>query len=224
MKVTICRIGFFLFSFFGVTSWVLAEVDTGTGHNFIFKKKLSEEWFLSSRNFLATRDHGDELFFIYLDGNIGRELGKAWGGEWEAELGYRHAWLKIGDSWREEYRPSAILSYGTEWDGWSINNKHRLEYRRFESNGSPDRFRYRNETRLVAPYEFTSLRAKWFLEEEIFYELTDDGFNTNWLTTGFRWKLKKGLVAKIGYRWQAQKFGDEWSHRHQLVTGLLFFF
>ncbi len=198
-----------------------AETDTGSAHNLIFKYPLGEKWYLSSRNLLTTRDGFDDLFFAYLDLNLGYKLGKGWA----TELGYRHAWLEIGDDWRDEYRPSAILSYRTELGGWTFSNRHRLEYRMFES-GSPaqDRFRYRNETRLIAPREFGSLKAKFFVEEEFFYELNENGFNFNWFTYGLRWKLREGVVVKLGHRWQAFKFGDDWNHRHQLVTGLLFFF
>jgi len=198
-----------------------AETDTGSAHNLIFKHVLKDSWYLSSRNLLTTRDGFNDLFFGYLDLNIGRSLDE----KWSAEMGYRQAWLELGNDWRDEYRPSAILSYKTDFGDWSFTNRHRLEYRMFENgSGAPERFRYRNETRLIAPWEFGRLNAKWFVEEELFYEFTDDGLNFNWLTTGLRWKVRDGVVAKMGYRWQTAKFKDEWSHRHQLVTGLLFFF
>ena len=199
----------------------MAETDTGSAHNLIIKYPLDDKWYLSSRNLLTTRDGFDDLFFGYLDLNLGYDLG----GGWAAEGGYRHAWLEIGDDWRDEYRPSAILSYRTKLGDWSFSNRHRLEYRMFEkSSSAPERVRYRNETRLIAPWEFGSLKAKFFVEEEFFYEFTDAGFNFNWVTYGLRWKLKDGVIAKLGHRWQAFKFGDEWNHRHQLVTGVLIFF
>ncbi len=200
---------------------VRAETDTGTAHNLIFKYGLKDGWYLSSRNLLTSRDGVEDVFFGYLDLNVGHSLGD----KWAAEIGYREAWLELGNGWRDEYRPSAILSYRTNLKEWSFTNRHRLEYRMFESgSGAPERFRYRNETRLIAPWEFGPRQAKWFVEEEFFYEFTDDGFNFNWVTTGLRWKVRDGVVAKMGYRWQTAKYGDEWSHRHQLVTGLLFFF
>ncbi len=199
----------------------LAEIDTGSAHNLILKYPLGDKWYLSSRNLLTTRDGFDDFFFAYLDLNLGYKLGKGW----EAEGGYRHAWFEIGEDWRDEYRPSAILSYRTKLGDWSFSNRHRLEYRMFESGSlASDRFRYRNETRLIAPWEFGLRDARFFVEEEFFYEFTDAGFNFNWFTYGLRWKLRDGVILKLGHRWQAFKFGDEWNHRHQLVTGLLLFF
>lgn len=200
-----------------------AETDTGSAHNLVIKYSLNDDWYLSSRNLLTSRDGFDDFFFGYLDLNLGRELGDGWA----AEVGYRHAWLEIGGDigWRDEYRPSAILSYRTMLGDWSFSNRHRLEYRVFESgSGANSRFRYRNETRLIAPWEFTPLKMKPFVEEEFFYEFTSAGFNYNWFTCGMRWKLREGVMAKLGYRWQASTFGDGWDHRHQLVTGLLLFF
>lgn len=175
--------------FLALAAWLpailsLAETDTGSAHNLIIKKTLEDGWYLSSRNLLTSRDGFNDVFFGYLDLNLGYELGDGWA----AEAGYRHAWLEIGDDWRDEYRPSAIISYRTKLGDWSFANRHRLEYRMFESgSGAPERFRYRNETQLIAPWEIGSLGAKWFVEEEFFYELTDDGFNFNWFTTGLRW-------------------------------------
>lgn len=198
-----------------------AETDTGSAHNLILKYPLGDKWYLSSRNLLTTRDGFNDRFFGYLDLNLGYKLGNGW----SAEAGYRQAWLEIGNDWRDEYRPTAILNYRTKLGDWIFSNRHRLEYRIFES-GSPasDRFRYRNETRLIAPWDLGELKAKFFVEEEFFYEFTDAGFNFNWFTYGLRWKLRDGVIVKLGHRWQAFKFGDQWNHRHQLVTGLLIFF
>ncbi len=198
-----------------------AETDTGSAHNLIFKHSLDEGWYLASRNLITSRDGFDDLFFGYLDLNLGYELSK----KWSIEGGYRHAWFEIGDDWRDEYRPSGILSYKTKLGDWSFTNRHRLEYRMFESESrAKDRIRYRNETRLIAPWEIGPKGMRFFVEEEFFYEFTDDQFNFNWFTYGLRWKVRDGVVAKLGHRWQALKFGDEWNHRHQLVTGVLFFF
>lgn len=204
-----------------IATFSQAETDTGSAHNLIFKHNLKDGWYLSSRNLVTSRDGFDDLFFGYLDLNLGYDLGDGWA----VEGGYRHAWLEIGDDWRDEYRPSGILSYRTKWGDWSVFNRHRLEYRMFESGSrAEDRLRYRNETRLIAPWEIGPNNARLFVEEEFFYEFTDAGFNTNWFTSGIRWQLREGVIAKLGHRWQAAKFGDEWSHRHQLVTGVLFFF
>lgn len=195
--------------------------ETGSSENLIVKKTLNEDWFLSSRNLLVTRDGFGDFFFGYLDINLGYELGD----DWSVEGGYRHARLKLGDDfWRDEYRPSALLTYARSEGGWYFSNRHRLEYRVFEGDTTDDRFRYRNETRLIAPHELTSLKLKPFVEEEFFYEFNGSEFNLNWLTVGVRHQIADGVTAKLGYRWQAQKFGDDWSHRHVLVTGLLLFF
>jgi hypothetical protein len=196
-----------------------AETDTGSAHNLLLKYPLEGDWYLSSRNLLTSRDGFDDFFFGYLDLNLGRDLGEGWA----AEAGYRHAWLDMGDYWRDEYRPSALLSYRGKLGDWSFANRHRLEYRMFEG-GAGERFRYRNETRLIAPFEVEAFKAKPFFEEEFFYEFDGNGFNFNWLTGGLRWKVRDGVFTKLGYRWQAAKYGDDWSHRHQLVTGLMLFF
>lgn len=220
IMIKICRFIFIIVVSLPVMT-CRAETDTGSAHNLILKYPLSEQWYLSSRNLLTTREGFDDFFFTYIDLNLGYKLGKAWA----AEAGYRHAWFEIGEGWRDEYRPSVILSYRTKLGDWSLSNRHRLEYRMFESGSrASDRFRYRNETRVIAPWDLGGLHAKFFVEEEFFYEFTEAGFNFNWFTYGLRWKLRDGVIVKLGHRWQAFKFGGQWNHRQQVVTGLLVFF
>ena len=64
----------------GLTIGTLGEVDTGSVHNLIFKVPLGGDgnWFLSSRNLLATRDGFDDLFFGHVDLNLDYKLGDKW--------------------------------------------------------------------------------------------------------------------------------------------------
>lgn len=190
--------------------------DTGTSQNLFIRKQLTDGWFLASRSNFATRDGTGDLFFAYVDITLGRKLA----GNWSADVGYRHAWLETASGWRDEFRPLANLTWRRAVDGWSLANRHRLELRMFEGDEAQDRFRYRNESRLVLPERFSVGRLRPFIEEEFFYELDGSGLNVNWLTAGLRYRLRKGLSFKLGYRWQAQKFGNDWSHRHVLVSGL----
>ncbi|MEX2581064.1 MAG: hypothetical protein WD342_18540 [Verrucomicrobiales bacterium] len=54
-----------------------------------------------------------------------------------------------------------------------------------------------------------------------------DGFGDvffGYLDINLGYELGDDWAVEVGYRWQAQKLGDDWSHRHVLVTGLLLFF
>ncbi len=162
---------------------------------------------------MATRN-GLDLFFGYIDANIGFKLNK----NWSSEIGYRHAALELSSGWREEYRPHLNLAYRGQFKDWAIRNRHRVELRFFEGN-SNDHIRYRNETVLSALNTYTQLKLTPFVSEELFFEFTDSHLNVNWLTLGVSHAVSKNQKLKLGYRWQAQKFSGDWSHRHVLVLG-----
>ena len=73
----------------------------------------------------------------------------------------------------------------------------------------------------MLPERYALGKLRPFVEEEFFYEFNGSGFNVNWLTAGVRYPLRKGLSFKLGYRWLAQKFGNNWDHRHVLVSGFV---
>lgn len=200
-------------------SGAVHAADSGTSTNLFIRKNLDDGWFLASRSNLATRDGTSDAFFGYVDLTLGRRLG----GGWSLDAGYRHAWLDVPGDWRDEYRPLVNLAWRGQVKGFSVANRHRMEFRFFERDRAQDRLRYRNETRVVAPKHWSLGSLRPFLEEEFFYEFDGNGFNTNWLTAGLRAPIAKGLTFKFGYRWQAQEFRDEWEHRHVLVTGLVWF-
>ncbi len=202
------------------TNATLAEWDSGSSWNLVVKYAIDEEWFLASRNNVATRDGLGDTFIQYYDLNIGYNVTD----NWAAEVGYRHFLFRLPGRWRQEYRPLINVTWMDIFDGWRVMNRHRFEFRFFEGNGVDDRTRYRNETRIIAPFEIIpGTGIKPFIEEEFFLEFTDDNLNMNWLTVGPRARLADGIFLKLGYRWQAQKLQGEWIHRNVAVLGLNLF-
>ncbi len=192
--------------------------ETGSSHNLFYLKKLDDKAFFVGRANLVTRDGFSDTFFGYVDGNYRHTLTK----NWAIEAGYRHAFLEIGNQWREEYRPMLSLYWRGKLAGGKFSNRHRLEWRYFEGNAQ-DRVRYRNESVWTAPHKITSYQLTPFVEEEFFYDITNSELNINWLTVGISKFWSKNVKWKLGYRWQAQKFNDEWKSRHVLVTGISIF-
>ncbi len=196
-----------------------ADTDSGTSQNLLLRYSIHKDWYLASISNFATRTGIDEFAISYVDLTLGRKLGSGFA----IDAGYRRAWINIGGT-RNEHRPLINLSWRGVRDGWFILNRARLEHRIFEADFLDDRFRFRNQLLLVSPWQLPGTSARWFLEEEFFYEFDDNGFNLNWITTGFRIPVTKGVTFKVGYRWQAQKLGGEWGTRHVFVTGINWFF
>lgn len=196
--------------------------ETGSSHNLFYINKLGDRSFFVGRANLVTRDGFSDTFFGYVDVNYRYTLT----GPWSVEVGYRQAYLELGDQWREEYRPMLNLYWrGKLWEG-QFSNRHRIEWRYFEGNAQ-DRVRYRNESVWISDHTITDFQLTPFIEEEIFYDITDSELNTNWLTFGISkyWTKDKngGVKWKLGYRLQSQKINSEWENRHVLVTGISIF-
>lgn len=193
--------------------------ETGTSHNMFVLDKLDDDSALVYRANLVTREGFKDVFFGYVDANYRKHLS----GPWSVEAGYRHAFLKLGDHWREEYRPMLSLLWQGTLLGGKFSNRHRLEFRYFEGNAK-DRLRYRNESVWRSRKTITTYQLTPYVEEEFFIDLTDKQLNTNWLTFGISKPFAKGKKWKLGYRLQSQKFADEWETRHVLVTGISLFY
>jgi len=196
--------------------------ETGSSHNLFYLNKLNNDAFFVGRANLVTRDGFSDTFFGYVDANYRHTLTDPW----SIEVGYRHAFLELGNDWREEYRPMLSLYWRGKLFKGKFSNRQRLEWRYFEGNAQ-DRVRYRNESVWTSQHTITDYQLTPFIEEEFFYDITDSELNTNWLTFGiskFWTKSKKGGIKwKLGYRLQSQKFNGDWENRHVLVTGISIF-
>lgn len=197
----------------------LRATETGSSHNLFAVDKLDDESAMVYRANLVTRDGFKDAFFGYVDANYRRKLT----GPWSVEAGYRHAFLKLGDRWREEYRPMFSLYWRGNLGGGSFSNRHRLEFRYFEGDAK-DRLRYRNESVWRSDSTITDYQLTPYIEEEFFYDITDKQLTTNWVTFGVSKSFAKGKKWKLGYRLQSQRFDDEWENRHVLVTGISLFY
>ena len=189
--------------------------ETGSSHNFLYLDQLNDHSSFIARANLATRDGFSDIFFGYGDVNYRHVLT----GPWSMEAGYRHAFLKLGDNWREEYRPMLGLYWRGKLGNGKFSNRQRIEWRFFEGDAQ-DRIRYRNESVWTANHKISRYQLTPFIEEEFFYDITDNELNTNWLTMGISKRRTKNLKWKLGYRLQSQKFDDAWENRHLLVTGI----
>ncbi len=192
--------------------------ESGSSHNLFILNQLNNHSSFVGRANLVTREGLSDTFFGYVDGNYRYSLA----GPWAVEAGYRHAFLELGNNWRQEYRPMFALYWRGKLDTGNFSNRNRIELRYFEGNAK-DRTRYRNESIWRSRHKITDLELTPFVEEEFFYDLTDSVLNTNWLTLGVSKFWKKGMKWKLAYRLQSQKFNGEWENRHMFVTGLSFF-
>ena len=195
-----------------------AEDDYGSAHNLLFKSKIHEDWFLISRSLLATRRNNEQLFLGYTGASLGYQLDK----NWSVRAGYRIARFRIGQDWRTEKRPLAEAYYGGMHDGWRLTSRSRMEFR--FPDWRDDDIRLRQEFTVTAPWKFTPLEMKPFIEEEIFYSTRNEWVEANWGTVGLSFFPLENTKVKVGYRHNHLRLRGDFTTRHTLVTGINIFF
>lgn len=197
---------------------VASDDDWGASYNLLLKGDINEKWFVISRSNLATRRDNEQLFLGYSGASLGYQFNK----QWSARLGYRNARFRIGDEWRTEHRPMAEMYYADMWDGWRLTSRSRTEFRYPQWRGND--VRLRQEFTATAPWKFTPLELKPFIEEELFYSARNGWLEANWATAGLSFFLLENTKFKIGYRHNRQRIQGDFTTRHTVVVGVSVFF
>ena len=111
-----------VFLFLFLFSDAHAQDDWGSAHNLLIKKTLNEDWFIISRSNLAFRRHNEQLFLGYTGASLGYQFNEQWSGR----VGFRQAYFKIGEDWREEQRPMLEAYYADFFNGFRFTSRSRV--------------------------------------------------------------------------------------------------
>lgn len=209
---------FTAFIFIFLLPQISAEDDWGSAHNLLIKKSLNEDWFVISRSNLAFRRNNEQLFLGYTGASLGYEFNK----QWSARVGFRQAYFKIGEEWREEQRPMLEAYYVKMIDGFRFTSRSRAEFRYIDWRDNDTRLR--QEFTLTAPWKLTPLELKPYIANELFYSVRNDWIEANWFDIGLSFFPWEGTKLKFGYRFNRLRIQGDFGNRHTLVTGLNLFF
>jgi len=141
------------------------------------------------------------------------------------DLGFNYRQVFEKDSkgqWRQENRPHLNVTLKSKLFGFDLSDRSRLEYRDREIK--KDIWRYRNKLTIRLPLEFTELKLKPYLADEVFINLDEEGYNRNRLYGGVSFKLSKNLTGDIFYLWQSSRSGGSRKDINVLGTALKFYF
>lgn len=207
-----------VFTFILLIQSVEAKDDWGTSHNLLIKANIVEDWFVLSRSNIAFRRHNEQLFLGYTGASLGYQLNE----QWSARIGFRQAYFKIAEEWREEQRPMLEAYYADFLDGYRFTSRTRIEFRHIDWRD--DDTRLRQEFTLTAPWKLTSLEMKPYISNETFYSVRNEWIEANWIDVGLSFFPSKGIKLKIGYRMNRLRIQGALSNRHTLVTGVNLFF
>lgn len=178
---------------------------------------ISKNWEAMFQKEFRLGDDGGTLYYQH------SELGAMYKGlaEW-LELGFNYRQIFERDDervWKLESRPHLNVILKGRLSDLDLSNRSRFEYRIREDKD--DLWRYRDKVTVKLPYEFTGLKLKPYLANEVFITLDDYDYNKNRLYSGITFALfKENIKADVFYLWQSSKSSSGWKNIHALGTGL----
>ena len=175
------------------------EVQTAISH------PLSEDWKVEASEKLYYTDTG-RLFIHETDGGLIYTGLAAW-----IDLGFFFKYAegnKDGDNWIKERRPHFNVKIKSKLGDFPWSSRARIEYRDFDEK--KDHWRFRNKLILDMPFEIPVISARPFIGDEVFFNLSENGFNQNRVYTGLKFKLAKNLKATLYYYWLKGQTSSGW--------------
>ncbi len=168
---------------------------------------IDENWTITAHEELRFGDNASEFYYQHTDvGVVYKNVVE------NVDLGFnfRKAFTKVArHQWNSENRPHLNLTIKGELFEMPVSNRSRFEYRDIDE--SKNLFRYRNKFTINFPLEFTQLKLKPYLADEVFINCDEDGFNTNRVYAGLKLKLADNIDGSLFYLWQTRKpSGSGW--------------
>ena len=132
---------------------------------------------------------------------------------------YKHIRDKKKGKWVWEYRPRIKGVFKVKWEGFTLKNQNRIDFRMKES--AKDTIRYTNKTMLDLPFKWTRFEIQPTVSNEIFIESRSKGMTRDRFSTGLKFHLVKALYGGIYYIRQADKDSKgKWKESNIIATSL----
>lgn len=209
------KTGFLLIVFALVLSASLANAyddgDFQVWSTFNEEFKVNKEAKIGLEEEFRWADNANEFFYHHYD--VGAAYSpKKWlstGG------GYRHIYELKSGKFKQENAP--YITAGLLWNikDFKFEDKHRFEYRHFDYQA--DAWRYRNKLTAVLPWEFTALRIKPYVSDEMLFSLSaTNQLNQNRLSSGIALSLTENIKAETYYMLVTSKSRGKWTDANVL--------
>jgi hypothetical protein len=181
---------------------------------------IDKDWTLTFEEEFRLRDGGGNLYRHHSDLGLVYKSFADW-----IDFGFNYRQIFEKDSkgeWRPENRPHLNVTLKGRLFDLDLSDRSRLEYR--DRENQTDVWRYRNMFSVISPLEFTELKLKPYLADEVFISLDGEGYNINRLYSGVSFKLTKSIGVGIYYLWQSTKSGSGWIDTNVIGTQVKFRF
>jgi hypothetical protein len=189
-----------------------STVDVAVDINKDWKTVFEEEFRLG--------DGGGHLYYHHSDiALIYKGLAK------DIDLGFNFRKVYVEDDtniWRQENRPHLNVTFRKKFEDIDFSTRSRLEFR--DNELTEDLWRYRNLFAFKLPFEWTSLKLRPYIADEIFINLNDEGYIANRVYAGVAFNLLKNVKTAVYYVWQSARTSPGRDDIHAVGTKLIFNF
>jgi hypothetical protein len=127
-----------------------------------------------------------------------------------------------GEDWLQENRPHLNLTIKSKLYGLDLSDRSRIEYR--DKEESHNTWRYTNKFIIKLPYEFTKWKLRPIFADNVFIDLTGDGFDRNKVYSGFTFKPSTRTSGGLYYVWDSDETNGRWTNTNILWFQLKFYF
>jgi len=123
---------------------------------------------------------------------------------------------------RHENRPHLNVTFRKMLGSIDFSTRNRLEFR--DNELTDDFWRYRNLFTFKLPFEWTALKLKPYIADEIFINLNGEGYSANRVYGGVAFNLLKNVKTAVYYVWQSARTSPGRDDIHAVGTKLVFNF
>ena len=181
---------------------------------------INKDWKTVFEQEFRLGDDGGHLYYHHSDiALIYKGLAK----DIDIGLNFRKAYTEDDtNTWRQENRPHLNVTFRKMLGNIDFNTRSRLEFR--DNEIKDDLWRYRNEFTFKLPFEWTALKLKPYIADEIFINLNGQGYTANRVYAGVTFNLLKNVKTAVYYVWQSTRTSPGRDDIHAVGTKLVFNF
>ena len=150
------------------------------------------------------------------------DLGLSYSGfaKWvDVGVNYRGIFEEKKNDWQYENRPHLNLTVKTDWKGFNLSNRGRMEFRirqRVE-----DKPRYRNKATIKMPVKWSKIKIQPYVGDEFFLDFESTEMTRNRVYLGFEGRPSEDLKIELYYMLESTKSShNDWNEINVVGTSL----
>ena len=114
------------------------------------------------------------------------------------------------DKWIDEQKPELAVNFKIKMGKWELSNRQKYEYRVRE--GAQNIHMYKTRAQICHSHTIFGFKCKDYLNDEIFYNATQDYTSLNRVRLGTEINLTRHLRPDLGLVFQSNNRRGSWDH------------